>query len=166
MKVIQDFPNYKVTTDGKVWSDKKGDFLKTGTTNHGYKVVCLINKDVRKMQTVHRLVAEAYIPNPYNKCDINHKDTNKINNNVTNLEWNTRKENCIHAAKHNLYESQKIANSKEIIQLDPSTLDIVAIHCSAVQAAKALAKPSLRAHINRCCRGKGKTAGGFKWQYA
>jgi len=68
------------------------------TTNHnGYKKVSLKGKDGKlKTFRVHRLVAEAFISNPDNKPTVNHKDKNKNNNNVTNLEWNTSLENTTH----------------------------------------------------------------------
>lgn len=63
----------------------------------GYLTVCLLTKN-RKL--VHRLVAEAFIPNPLNHTDVNHKDWNKSNNNLDNLEWCSHKQNLIHAYKN------------------------------------------------------------------
>lgn len=76
------YDNYIVYSDGKVWSKRYKRFLK-GNIVRGYLVVCLNHK----MKLVHRLVAESFIPNPDNLPQVNHKDENKLNNSVENLEW-------------------------------------------------------------------------------
>lgn len=68
----------------------------------GYEIVDLYKNGKRKTVRVHRLVAEAFIPNNDNKPEVNHIDGNKHNNNVDNLEWVTKKENCRHAWNNNL----------------------------------------------------------------
>lgn len=105
---IKNFENiYAVTKEGLVWSypktkqgkKHKGRFLKPSINGKGYLRVELCNQDDTKYDRryfVHRLVAEAFIPNPENKPQVNHKDKNKHNNNVDNLEWVTNKENHFH----------------------------------------------------------------------
>ena len=105
-----DIKNYKgkyaVTKNGKVWSYKKTSnspkFLKGQLTTRGYLKVTLYdnNKSIQKL--VHRLVAEAFIPNPDNKPHINHIDGDKHNNCASNLEWCTPQENTDHALKSGL----------------------------------------------------------------
>ena len=76
----------------------KGRILKLNGANDLYYIVNLFYKGKRASITVHRLVAEHFIPNPLNLPQINHKDFNKRNNIVSNLEWVTPKQNCAHAA--------------------------------------------------------------------
>ena len=81
----------------------------------GYLRYKLSKNDKSKRYMAHRLVAEAFIPNPENKRCINHKDGNKANNNISNLEWNTHSENSIHALKTGLivrHKGEKHSNSK------------------------------------------------------
>lgn len=80
----------------------KGILLKSKLTQDGYYEICLFKNQKRKFIRTHRVVAFAFIKNEKNKPMINHKDCNKLNNNVNNLEWVTVKENSIHAYKNNL----------------------------------------------------------------
>lgn len=81
--------------------------LKPSTITKGYKGITLTKDKKRYPKKVHRLVAEAFIPNPNNKPQINHIDCNKSNNNVNNLEWCTNSENQKHAFKNGLNSSKK-----------------------------------------------------------
>lgn len=115
MKQITLHPNYSITHNGLVWShlrvyqSGKGNIRTTGGRylyGHpdvdGYLHVYLYNNGKRTTANIHRLVAEAFIPNPNNLPQINHKDTNKQNNHIDNLEWCTAKENTQHAIKNGL----------------------------------------------------------------
>lgn len=101
MKIIQECPCYSVTDDGRVWSSRAQKFLKPGRTGArlAYREVFLSDRkngiSLRRM--VHRLVAEAFIPNPEGKPEINHKDSNPSNNQASNLEWATHQENLRHS---------------------------------------------------------------------
>lgn len=87
---------------------KKGKQLKPETQKNGYKRVLLISKDNKRChKLVHRLVAEAFIPNPNNLLQVNHKDGNKNNNHVSNLEWCTHQYNNIHALQTGLRTGKK-----------------------------------------------------------
>jgi len=70
--------------------------------NSGYKTLILYSGNVAKNKMIHRLVASAFIPNPENKKEVNHKDGNKLNNNVENLEWCTPSENQYHSHRTGL----------------------------------------------------------------
>ena len=99
-KPIQEFNGeYEVSNLGRVRSYYKGLHIKTQRINNcGYCYVKLYVKGKRqKMARVNRLVAEAFIPNPDNLSDVNHKDMNKTNNHVSNLEWSSHRGNVQHS---------------------------------------------------------------------
>lgn len=106
---------YKITEDGKVFSNLNNRFhgqwveLKTRLDKDGYKEVSLIYDESGNRQPfkIHRLVACKYVPNPNNYPVINHKDLNKLNNNVENLEWCTISYNTQHGFDHCAYNSIK-----------------------------------------------------------
>ncbi len=77
---------YKVSNCGNVYSCKRNIILKPSTTKNGYLRVSLCQNGIKKYFSIHRLVAEAFIPNPNNLPQVNHIDENKKNNNASNLE--------------------------------------------------------------------------------
>lgn len=91
--------DYFVTNDGEVFSCKAGRFLKGGYTgvHHNYRFVSIWQEGQCRQISVHRLVAEAFIPNPGNLPEVNHIDGNPFNNHVSNLEWCTHQHNVQHA---------------------------------------------------------------------
>lgn len=93
---IESHPRYGVSRDGTIINDRNNIKVPQETSN-GYLKVDLYDNGKKSSKRIHRLVAEAYIPNPYNKPDVNHKDGNKHNNSVDNLEWVTKSENMTHA---------------------------------------------------------------------
>lgn len=93
--------DYRVSNTGKVYSLLKNKILKGWISLFGYRRHDIKGKSI----STHRLVALTFIPNPENKPHINHKDGNKLNNNVGNLEWCTPKENTEHAIKSGLWDS-------------------------------------------------------------
>ncbi len=129
MRQILDYPNYSVTSDGKVISNQRvagrsGKGISTKEkelaqmyNQRGYKMVNLIRDKKSKTRYVHRLVAQAFIPNPDNLPQVNHIDGNKENNDVANLEWVSAKENNHHALRTGLRTGQKgSANSQSKLQ--------------------------------------------------
>lgn len=84
---------YQVNQFGKIFSIRKGIYLKTQINNSGYELVHLSIKKNRRAMTVHRIVAIAFLYNPESKECVNHIDGCKTNNNISNLEWVTKSEN-------------------------------------------------------------------------
>ena len=93
---VKDFENYVIYTNGDIYSLYINNLI-TPSSSYGYLKVVLCHNGNHKTCTIHRLVAESFIPNPKNLKIVNHKDLNKINNDVTNLEWCSQLENVRHA---------------------------------------------------------------------
>lgn len=94
--------DYTIFEGGNIQNNKTCKFILSNIGKSGYKHVCLFKKGKRKTFDIHRLLAIAFIPNIENKPYVNHKDGDKLNNNLSNLEWYTAKENVIHVNKTGL----------------------------------------------------------------
>lgn len=101
---VPSYEGYYVSNFGRVKSFYTGKILKPAISL-GYLFVHLCNNSKRKIFYVHRLVAQLFVSNPDNKPQINHRDGNRLNNHISNLEWCTSAENIKHAVEHNLIPS-------------------------------------------------------------
>lgn len=152
---------YQVSNLGRVKSlgngvtHKEERILKQRKDNGGYLKVHLCCEGKHKHHSVHRLVAQAFIPNPDNLPQVNHKDENKQNNCVDNLEWCTSEYN-------NNYGARTLKCSRQIVQMDLEN-NIVGIYISIMEVKRQLGFDN--SCISKCCRGKTQTAYGYKWQY-
>lgn len=99
---IKGFEEYLINKIGEIYFTKHNIIMKYKIDRYGYPCIGLTKNLKRYYFTIHRLVALTFIPNPENKPCVNHKDGNKTNNHVSNLEWVSVKENTIHALQNNL----------------------------------------------------------------
>lgn len=112
---------YAVSTDGRVYSYRKKRFMKPQPEVDGYLFVYLIKDKHGTFHKIHRLVAQTYIPNPENKPQVNHKDEDPTNNDVSNLEWVTPKENCNWGTRNKkLSELQKRVHAQKRLEKEVS----------------------------------------------
>lgn len=183
-EVWKDIPNYEglyqVSNLGRIKSLKRKVYagrnrirwqyeriLSNNKTNgNGYKIVSLNKNGESKNKYIHRLVAEAFIPNPNNYKYINHKDENKANNKINNLEWCTAEYNNTYNNKHiRALETRMKKNigCRKILQLNENE-EIIKEYFSISQASKEM-KVSNQA-ISDCLRGIQKHSAGYKWKYA
>lgn len=155
---IEGFNNYEVSNLGKIRNIKSGRTLKPYLDNNGYLRLCLCEKNKKKFLSLHRIIATAFIDNPEGKPCVNHIDENKLNNDLSNLEWCTVRENNVHGTK-----IKRIAEklSQKVIQLDLND-NVLNTFESMVQAERETGIPIQ--NISSCCNGKRKSAGGYKWR--
>ena len=158
---------YEVSDQGRVKSLKHGKekILKLGNNNWGYLMVCLYKDGNAKQLYVHRIVAEAFIPNPQGLETVNHKDEVKTNNVACNLEWMSIKDN-LNYGTHNKRMTETQINDKnksKAVQMFDRQGNLLAIFPSTREAWRVtgIASP----HISSCCNGKLKSAGGYVWKY-
>lgn len=192
-KPIEGFINYQVSNSGKIKSHKRvrignnkagknklngkkfnytvpEKILKPIQTSTGYLAVTLYNnKKIGNPISIHRIIAKAFIPNPENKPQVNHKDGNKQNYDISNLEWVTISENSLHSYKVLGRQSwligkfgKKHPTSKPVNQLDIKGNFIRRWESGRLTNALGFDSGS----ITRCCQGISNIHKGYKWEYA
>lgn len=179
-KAVAFFPNYEVSNFGNVRSKDrvtvrkgkptkiKGVMLKQRNVK-GYRRVTLYagNRKTHQQYQVHRLVAEAFVPNPNGFPCINHKDENRINNHASNLEWCTHKYNSNYGTaierriKHQDWKSIADKQSTPIEQVDRNGV-VVKVWPSMMECERQSGMRS--SGVSKCCRGQLKTYKGFMWR--
>lgn len=115
-KIIEDWPDYKVSDSGLVYSPRRDRLLKT-SLNKGYVVVNLQRDGLWKQVSVHRLVALAFVDGWFEGADVNHIDGDKTNNDYRNLEWVTRGGNVRHAYDNGLNPGRGPARGDRVISV-------------------------------------------------
>lgn len=150
---------YQVSNYGRVKNIKTEKVLTNVLHHSGYVMVGLPKNKRVKCFNVHRLVAKAFLPNPQNLPCVNHKDENKQNNFVENLEWCTQQYNNTYGTR---IEKARIGISKKVLQYD---LDGHFIHTweSLTEASRVL--NISKSAISQCCTGQHRYAGGYVWKY-
>ena len=138
---------YAVTSCGKVWSYKSKKFLKPASDKKGYFKVVLYKNGKCKNYKIHRLVAEAYIPNPDNLPQVDHIDNDKTHNYINNLQWITNRNNV------------RKGRNKPILQYDLNGNFIREWECANDVGRE------VQSHICACAKGKLSTAYGYIWKY-
>lgn len=127
-RILQPIPDtnnlYGVNPVGEVFGYVKNRYLTPTIDRSGYLRLRLSKNNKKFSKYVHRLVASAYIPNPDNKPFINHKNGNKVDNRISNLEWCSQKENVRHAWANGLAKSRYGENHHNAILTDRQIIDI------------------------------------------
>ena len=150
---------YEVSNLGRVRSLETERILKPSKNTCGYLFVSLYKNGIKKAVRIHRLVALAFIPNPDNLPCINHKDEDKTNNTVDNLEWCDDKYNANYGTRN-----ERIAEKtrKPVLQYD--------LLGNFIREWPSITKVEeetgiWQTHISKCCLGLRHTAGGYLWKY-
>lgn len=171
---VNGYSNYQVSNLGRVksknWEIKakiknnskiirKGKILKPIKYGNYYAVDLVDNFGKIKRTLIHRLVAQAFIPNPNNLPCVNHKNEVKTDNKVENLEWCTHKYNCNYGTRN---EKIKDKLGKPVYQINKDGL-IIKYYKSISEAARSVDRNITC--IYDCCIGKQKTSAGFYWKF-
>lgn len=147
---IRSFYNYK----------RNGNNILTPQIKRGYYQVGLRKDKKRKWYQLHRLIATAFIPNPKNLPQVNHKDENKTNNSIDNLEWCTVSYNNCYGTR---LKRVKEKTSRAVLQYDLKGNFIK--EYNSLSEASVCCNIKSPGNITECCKGKYKQAGGFIWKY-
>ena len=164
-KDVKDFEGrYQVSDEGDIRRVTKYKTRLLKKRDGKYYTIDLCIDGQKKSCSVHRIVAETFLEKPDGATEVNHKDGDKHNNRVENLEWVTQKENQDHMISQlNRFPFGKAP--KKIRCLDALTGEPVCEYNSLADAARAIGKLSARTGITLVCQGYQSTAYGYKWEY-
>lgn len=155
LKPINGFPNYLISNTGQVFSKNTNSFLQPQLSNRGYLQVGLFNNGKRQVKSIHRLVAEAFLPNPLQLEEINHIDENKTNNMVDNLEWINHIDNLKYGARPIKHAH---AVGKTVLNIETNQQ-----YYSIMEAARQTNIP--KSSISVACHNPSRMAGGYHWKF-
>ena len=182
MLKVKDFEDYTIDETGNVFSIRKNKYLKKTINRNGYCKVTLQKEKYRKMFSVHRLVAQAYLKNYSNTLQVNHINGIKTDNRVENLEMVTAKENMQKAVEIGLFDKCKEIQRKNAIKNNLGKYHILASESAKKRVAKydknnnliqvynSISEASRKNNINitsisYSANGKRKTGGGYIWHF-
>ncbi len=167
-RVITDFPNYSISNLGNVLNTQTNKMMKL-TIKSGYYCIGFTHNKNKKTFKVHRLVALYFIDNPKNKEQVNHKNKNKLDNSLNNLEWVTHKENMQHKSIGLIYKSNK---NRPVLRLNKTTGEILEKYNSIEDAGIWCSDNKLTSNshngrnaIGNCVNGLSNSAYGFCWEF-
>ena len=160
MKDIEGYEGlYAITSCGKVWSYRAKRFLKANKRKDGYLMYCLNKNNKGEYRLAHRLVAEAYLPNPNNYPIINHKNEVRTDNYINNLEWCSVQYNNSYGT---VIQKQKEAHYKKIYCVEA---DKVFDSFQEASDFAGISRSTLSCYFSEIKKGKNrKTCGGYTWQ--
>lgn len=152
LRKIEGYSNYMICDNGKVYSNISKRFINGWKVSKGYIGIRLKGDDgVRHLLKVHRLVAKAFIPNPNNYPQVNHKDEDKGNNRVDNLEWCTNLYNSRYGTRpQRISKANKGKRSRAIVMFDKEW-NLIKIYTSQMEAAE---DGFTQANVSKVLRGE------------
>lgn len=151
--------HYQISDKGRVKRTETGAILKAYVGTNGYLFVRPYKDRKNHNKYIHRLVAEAFLTNPQNFSEVNHKDEDKSNNDISNLEWCNRSHNINHGTRN---ERVARKESKAVLQMDLNG-NVVNEFCGLHEAQRKTGFDYR--NIYSCCKGLCKTIGGYVWRY-
>jgi len=173
-KTITGYPNYQISTNGDVFSTNINKIMSPKKHYKGYLYVTLSNAGDTKAFKIHRLVAQAFLPNPNNLPQVNHIDGDKTNNNYKNLEWCTNSENVKHSYNTGLRKRYKGSDSPLYQKYPITRWDLKAVKCCRIGTYDWKYYPSIAncardlgispKYIGQCLAGKKSRYNGYVFE--
>ena len=159
---------YAVSNLGRVKNIKTGKILKEFKNNKGYMLVHLYKNGIEKKYLVHRLVLNTFQANPRKCSDVNHRNEDKTDNRLNNLEWISHKDNCNFGTRNKRFAATKKANGDyekiaKKISIPVYCITNNTVYKSAHEAARQL--NISQSSITACCKGQYKQIKGYKFEY-
>ena len=168
---IDGWPDYLVSDNGEIYSKRSNKLMKQQKVN-GYMKVKLSNSGLQKLVAVHRIVATAFVPNPFGLPFVNHKDEDSANNAAENLEWCTAKYNCNYGTRNRRIQEHRNLSHDAMARFQKAGTDALSKKTRCVETGEVFgcAKDASRSlginHGNLCRAARcNSTAGGYHWEY-